>query len=420
MIRFFFSVENRNFLRLWLAQVISQFGDRIHQLALIGLMAERFPGSAVELAKLMSFTIFPVFLIQPVAGIFVDRWDRRTTLFVCDIIRFVLVLFIPFAFFYKQSMIPIYLIVFLVFSFSRFYVPAKMSILPDLVDKENLLMANSLVTTTGMIAFVLGCALGGFIIEHYGARMGFIIDSFTFLISSIFVFSIRQPFRVSRAKIIKTGREVVLTIKKTLWDEFKEGLLYLIKKKEIRFILSMFFLLLSAAGAVYVVIIVFIQQAFGSVTKDLGILAVCLGIGLFSGALLYGRWGQKLKWYNTIFACLFVGGIMLIVFAHFVYHYHHIRMTMFLAGLLGLIIGPIFIASNTTIQFVSEESMRGKVFSALEITIHLAFLLSMLVSSWLSERMGRVWILMGVGILFSFFAVFGFIMSRCKGGLAFK
>ena len=85
MIKLLTDTSNRNFLRLWLAQVISQFGDRVHQMALVGLIAERAGVSTANLAKLMAFTILPVFVIQPFAGVFIDRWDRKTTLFVCDI-----------------------------------------------------------------------------------------------------------------------------------------------------------------------------------------------------------------------------------------------------------------------------------------------------------------------------------------------
>jgi MFS family permease len=151
-------------MRLWLAQLISQFGDRINQMALIGLIAERSPGSTMDLAKLLSFTIIPVFIVGPIAGVYVDRWDNRKTLFLCDIARGVLVMLIPMIFIFWESLIPIYIIIFLVFCFSRFYVPAKMSILPDLVEKEHLVMANSLITTTGMLAFVFGCAFGGFLV----------------------------------------------------------------------------------------------------------------------------------------------------------------------------------------------------------------------------------------------------------------
>ena len=161
MIKLLTDSKNTNFLRLWLAQVISQFGDRVHQMALVGLVTERAGVSTSNLAKLMAFTILPVFVIQPFAGVLIDRWDRKTTLFVCDLARGVLVLFIPVIFIRWEAILPIYIIVFLAFSFSRFYVPAKMSIIPDIVEEEHLITANSLVTTTGMIASVLGLGLGG-------------------------------------------------------------------------------------------------------------------------------------------------------------------------------------------------------------------------------------------------------------------
>ena len=152
------SLQNRSFVFFWLAQLISQFGDRINQMALVGLVAGRQFGAAstMELAKLLAFTIIPVFIVGPIAGVYVDRWDRKTTLFVCDLIRGFLILTIPFIFIAQQSMIPIYIVVFLAFCLSRFYVPAKMSIIPELVAAEHLHVANSLATVTGMIAFVLG------------------------------------------------------------------------------------------------------------------------------------------------------------------------------------------------------------------------------------------------------------------------
>ncbi|MBI5149759.1 MAG: MFS transporter [Candidatus Omnitrophica bacterium] len=401
MIDLLFDRQNRNFQRLWWAQLISQFGDRVNQLALVGLIAGRVPGSAMELAKLLAFTIVPVFLIQPFAGVFVDRWDRRTTLFVCDAARGALVLLIPFAFFYRESMVPIYIIVFLAFCFSRFYSPAKMSILPDLVASENLLMANSLVTTTGMIAFVLGCALGGFIVDRYGARAGFIIDGVTFFISGALVFSIdlSRRLKAGRVNFFKAGREFIGPIRRSVWGELREGMRYLVGHRELRFTIGIIFAMLAAAGAVYVVIIVFIQESFQSVTRDLGVLAVFLGLGLFTGALIYGRWGRRFVWYKTMFFSLMAGGAFLIAFALLVHWDPRISSALLLAFFLGLVIGPIFITANMIVQVVSDDTMRGKVFSALEVVIHLAFLTAMLVSSWLAEFTPKFWILVGAGVL---------------------
>jgi MFS family permease len=295
MIKLLTDAKNRNFLRLWLAQLISQFGDRIHQMALVGLITERAGVSTSHLAKLMAFTILPVFVIQPFAGVFIDRWDRKNTLFVCDMVRGFLVLLIPLIFIRWEAILPVYVIVFLAFSFSRFYVPAKMSIIPDIVREEHLISANSLVTTTGMIASVLGLGVGGLLIEKWGAKNGFIIDAVTFFLSGAMIFTIVVPKRIKLSKnvFLEKSKELVKEIRTTFWQEFAEGLKYLFRQKEIRFIVKMFFILLFAVGSLYVVSIVFIQEVFGSKTMHLGSVAVALCLGLFMGVLLYGRWGRK-------------------------------------------------------------------------------------------------------------------------------
>ncbi|OGX07954.1 MAG: hypothetical protein A2Z88_04765 [Omnitrophica WOR_2 bacterium GWA2_47_8] len=410
MLTFLIDLKNRNFLRLFFAQVIAQFGDRIIQMALVGIIAERSPGSAMDLAKLLSFTIIPVFIIGPIAGVYVDRWDRRSVLFICDFLRGLLVLTIPFIFFSKTSFVPIYIIVFLTFCVSRFYVPAKMSIIPDLVDDHHLLMANSLMSTTGMLAFVLGVAMGGFVVDKMGAGMGFVWGAATYFISGLLICSIPKAFHLNINR--KKFKEFVQVIKTSLWEEIREGIRYLINHKEIRFIINMLFILLSAAGAVYVVIIVFIQQAFGSVTKDLAVLAICLGIGLFLGALAYGKWGTRFLWYKTIFFCLMLASLVINAFAFVVYRHTDLLSACILAFFLGFCIGPIFIAANTVTHIVSDENMRGKVFTALEVVIHFAFLVAMFISSFLAEYIPRVWILAGVGVILGLVSIINLLVFR--------
>ena len=416
MIKLIDSFKNKNFVRLWLAQIVSQFGDRINQMALIGLIAARTPGSTMGLAKLLSFTIAPVFIVGPVAGAFVDRWDRRHTLFFCDILRCLLILTIPLIFIYQDAMLPIYVVVFLVFCLSRFYVPAKMSIIPDLVEKKSLLVANSLVSVTGMIAFVLGCAFGGVLVDKIGARGGFIWDVATFFISALLVFSMdqRMDVRVDRNELLSAGKEIIGNIRKSLWVEIKEGIVYFFSHKEIRFVNGMLFMLFAAAGAVYVVIIIFIQEAFQSVTKHLGFLAVSLGVGLFVGALLYGRFGQKVSRFLTIFVCLILGGLSMAGFAHLVHRFPQVWTASALAFLLGLIIGPIFIAANTIVHQVSKDEMRGRVFSSLEIVMHLGFLIAMFISAFLSDKLHvpNARILITVGYVFAFVGFVGLVKFR--------
>ncbi len=414
MLSFFKDRQNWPFLRFWLAQLVSQFGDRVNQMALVGLIAARHPGSSFELAKLLSFTMIPVFIVGPVAGVYVDRWDRRTTLFVCDFIRGLLVLSIAMYLMDSSSLVPLYAAVFLIFTLSRFYVPAKMSFVPEMVKMDDLHIANSLVTVTGMIALVLGALLGGIIVENSGPRGGFYWNAATLFFSSLLVFSMRakpKQHSMSKDKIVRAGREV-LGAHKTLWGEIVEGIAYIRGNKKIRSIFVMMSVLFFAAGAVYVVIIVFIQQTFNSVTKDLGFLAVPLGAGLFLGSLAFGKWGGKISKWKTMFWSLILGGVGVTVFAVMVQTTHHRGLAAALAFILGFVVGPVVIAANTVVNTVCALEMSGKVFAALEFVMHLAFLTAMLISSYAAEHVNRVWILVAVGVIFLGVGFTGLIKYR--------
>lgn len=404
-------LKNRNFFLLWLGQIISQLGDRLDQMALISFVYLRAPGSSLEIAKILSFTIIPVFLIGPLAGVYVDRWDRRRTMYICDSLRSLLVLTIPLFLFKAKSLVPIYLIIFIVFAIGRFFVPAKLSIIPDLVDKKDLLMANSLVNTTGMIAAVLGFGVSGVLVEWLGAKSGFYLDSLSFFISALLIFFIAKK-TIIMMSFRKVSQDIVEVIKKSVFQELKEGIFYFIKKKDIRFTAGVIFILWSALGAVYVVLIVFVQKTLQSVTKDLGLLVMFLGMGLFLGSLFYGRFGQRLSQYKIIFASLFISGMMLVIFALTLNHYPYFLLAALLSFSLGLLISPIMIATNTIIHNVSDSSMRGKVFSSLEIVMHVGFLLFMFISSLLAEKIPHVFILAVVGCIFSILGIINLIYHR--------
>jgi len=411
MSKFHEVLKNRNFFFLWLGQIISQLGDRLGQMALIGLVYLRSPGSTIEIAKILSFTIIPVFLIGPIAGVYVDRWDRRRTMYVCDLLRAALILIIPLFLFKTKSLALTYLLIFLIFCIGRFFVPAKLSIIPELVDNKDLLMANSLVNITGMIAAILGFGISGLIVEWMGAKSGLYLDSLSFLVSALLIFIIIAKPR-AHVNLKEVGKEIVEVIRKSVFQEIKEGIFYFIKNKNIRFASGVIFSLWAALGAIYVVMIVFVQKTLHSATKDLGLLIMFLGLGLFAGSMIYGRFGQKLSHYKTIFASLVLSGIMLIVFALIINQHPYFLIAAALSLVLGILISPIMIASNTIIHNVSENGMMGKIFSSLEIVMHLGFLLFMFISSFLAAKIPEAMILVIVGGIFSVLGVVNLIYHR--------
>jgi len=396
---------------LWVGQIISQLGDRLDQMALIGLVYTRAPGSAMQIAKILSFTIIPVFLVGPIAGVYVDRWDRRRIMYGCDLLRAALVLLIPFILTYTQMLLPIYIVIFVVFSVGRFFVPAKLSIVPDLVDKKDLLLANSLVNTTGMIAAILGFGVSGLVVEWLGAKSAFYLDSLSFMVSGILIFSITKNSS-QRMSLGKVGRDIVEVIRKSVFQEIKEGVVYFFREKRIGFTAGLIFILWSALGAVYVIIIAFVQKTLKSATAELGLLIMFLGVGLFLGSLVYGRFGQKLSQYKTIFVSLISSGIMLVVFAFTINRYPVFSVAALVSVVLGLFIAPIMIASNTIIHKVGENEMLGKIFSSMEIVMHLGFLLFMFVSSLLAESISKLSILVGVGCILTVVGVGALVVVK--------
>jgi len=391
-------LKNRNFFLLWLGQIVSQLGDRLDQMALIGLVYARAPGSAMQIAKILSFTIIPVFLVGPIAGVYVDRWDRRRIMYGCDILRALLVFSIPLFLTYTRALLPIYLVIFVVFSVGRFFVPAKLSIIPDLVDKKDLLLANSLVNTTGMIAAILGFGISGLVVEWLGAKSAFYLDALSFLFSATLIFLITKNSDKAMS-LGKVGRDIVEVIRKSVLQEIKDGMLYFFREKRIGFTAGIIFILWSALGAVYVIIIAFVQKTLHSATAELGLLIVFLGLGLFLGSLVYGRFGQKFSQYRTIFISLILSGIMLVVFAFTINRYPFFLVAALVSLALGLCVAPIMIASNTIIHKVSENEMMGKIFSSMEIVMHLGFLLFMFITSFLAERISKLAILVSVGCI---------------------
>lgn len=412
MSRFREVLKNRNFFLLWLGQIISQLGDRLGLMALLSFAySKKAYGSPIEIFKILSFTIIPIFLIGPVAGVYVDRWDRRRTMYTCDFIRALLILSIPVFLFYAKNTIVAYVLVFLVFCIGRFFVLAKLSIIPSIVEEKDLLMANSLVNITGMIAAVLGFGISGVVVELLGAEKGFYLDAVSFFVSGGLIYFIAKKPEAS-IDIIKFGEEIVDVIRKSVIEEIKEGVMYFTQKKDIGMTANILFSLSSALGVASVVLIAFVQNTLGSATKDLGFLIMFLGSGLFVGTLIYGRFGQKISQYKTIFASLFLTGIMVSAFAVVVGYHPYFKTAALFSFAVGLLFSPIMIAANTIIHKVSDTEMMGKIFNSLDMIMHLGFLIFMLISSLLAEMFPQQYILFFVGLYISCLGILSFVSNR--------
>lgn len=407
MARFRHLFQNRNFVFLWLGQIISQFGDRLNQIVLIALVYHKAPGSAYQLAKLLSFTIIPAFLISPIAGAYVDRWNRKHTMIFSDLARGILVLAIPALLIAAKTLWPIYGIVFLIFAVSCFFLPARLAIIPDVVERKDLLIANSVFTTTGMVAGVLAFALGGLLIEAVKELTGFFINAGIYWLSAL-VISL-----ISVSAVFKKRQEGSFgqVLKTSLIGEIREGVSYLINHKDVRFIIRSLFILMAGAGAIYAVLVVFIQETLGSVTRDLGIFSFLFGLGFLIGSVGYGRFGQKIAKQKIISFSLIIVGGLISAFALVLKFYHSFIGAGSIIVLIGASVAPIAVSASTLVHELSHEEMRGRVFSSIGIVMNFSLLLFMLLASRLADFVDRVWIL---GVTSLAFIIFGLIEGEKK------
>lgn len=408
-------LKNRNFFLLWIGQIVSEFGERMTQMALIGLVYQKNPYSAVALAKLIIFIVIPVFLIGPVAGAYVDRWNRRYTMIFSDILRASFVLLMPLCLYlFNKNLFPVYVLVFLVFSTTRFFLPSKMAIIPDIVGKKELLIANSLVSTTRMIATVIGLGLAGILVGLAGPTGGFYINASTFLFSAIMMFFVSTKTNIKlKNEMIETGHafEEAL-IRPKMLRQIKDGVKILLTNKSVRASMQSLFVVMAGLGAMSVVTIVFIQECFGSATKEIGFFGMLIGVGLFLGSLVYGRLGHFISKNRIMHFSFIASGISIASFVLVAKITQSVPVSGVFAMILGLSGAPIVISSNTLIHEAIPEDLRGRVFSSVEAVIHVAFLACMLLAAKMADLVTRFGVLMVCAGFFVLFGVAGFAMDR--------
>ncbi len=392
-----------------MGQIISNFGDWLNNMALVALVYKKSPGSAIELAKLLFFIIIPVFIIGPIAGVYVDRWDRKRVMIIADVWRGLLVLLIPFFILRFTNFIPVYILVFLIFSLTRFFLPSKMAIIPDVVPRNMLLIANTLSDTTRMITAFLALGIAGIIVDKIGAINSLYINAASYFISALFISNmvVKNIIYGFKDGILRTKKALKEAIKKSVWTEIKEGIRFISNHKDMKFVVRTFFLLMAGLGAVSCVIIVFIQEAFGSATKDLSLLTMVLGLGCFISAVLYGRFGQGIKKETMILFSLSLTGVFIAAFSLTVYFAPQILLSATVMFLVGIAVGPIIVSLNTMVHESIPQAARGRTFSSLEAVIHLAFLVFMFIAALFAEKIGKIWVLTLCGVFFSLWGVVG-------------
>lgn len=278
------------FRRLWLGQIVSELGDWLHFIAIVSL----FPtsGQKVELlAGLFIVRMLPGIVWAPLSGVVADRFRRGRVMVAADLARAVVVL----GYLLVRGPEDIGLIYALMFaqeSLTAFFEPARAAALPQVVERRALLAANSLSGATWSAMLAIGSAVGGLLVSLVGARIAFVADSATFVVSALLIGRIGIPpvvrpaeeqaahaadrfglfaLREGAAYLAKNGAQAAAALVKSLWG-FSGGIL---------------FLFAIYAGEVF-------TPKGGDSSRALGVLYAGRGFGALVGPLVFRRiWGES-------------------------------------------------------------------------------------------------------------------------------
>lgn len=390
-ITFLHVLRHSGFRNLWLGQVISQMGDYFAFLAMMvivsGFSINQEQITLAVSGMMIAFTL-PRLLFGMLAGVFVDRWDRRRTMLASDLIRAALTLLLIPAFL-AQSLIGMYVLGFVLSAIGTLFIPAKGALLPRLVPEEQLLSANSLSQTSQMLATLIGPALAGatFALVGNGNQwVAFVVDSFSFLISAFAIWRIRVPAATATAAplpVVATAGAV-----RQVWDELLVGLRALVLNKVIATLAVIAGITMLGIGAVNVLWLVFLKERFGFAANELAwrvsIMDIVFSGGMILASVVIGNFLARLapKW--LIVASLFGVAVGVVLFPLLPDYWTMVACM----ALIGLFVAPLNTGTNTLLQLLVPNHQLGRVGAGLSTVSDATALISMSLAGVLGAALG--------------------------------
>ena len=283
------------FAAYWLAQTISLFGDRLHQVALAVLV---FSVTDSPLATGLVFlaATLPNIVLGPIAGTFVDRWEHKRVMISSDLIRAVLVIAIPFA--AAANIYLVYPLVFLVTSVSLFFRPAKVAFLPRIVKEDDVLAASSATWTADTLADIIGFPIAGLFIAFLGTQasqlaLAFFADSATYVLSAILLATITV------APLVRTVVPHVQGALRLFSDQLVEGWHFLRTRAPLIQNTLISALAQMTVGVTLALTVVYAHDSLdGKVIpypENFAAIETAIGLGNLVGGLAVGLIGARLK-----------------------------------------------------------------------------------------------------------------------------
>lgn len=388
---------NRDYTRLWVGQAVSSVGDAVFGTTLVlwvaTVLAKDEPWAPLAVSGIVLASSVAVLAIGPLAGVFVDRWDKRATMLRTEVLRGALVAVLTAVAFLPADALPagvwlalVYVTVLLLHTAGQFFSPARFAVLADLVTGDaDRARAAGIGQATGETAWIIGPPLAAPLLFGAGLQWALLFNGLTYAVSYVAIRSIRAPGPGPGSAGRGGTRQPAGRQGAGLRREFTDGLRFFAGS---RFLVAL--LLLSVIGQFGVgtlgtLNVFFATDSLHADAHLYGYLGMAMGAGGITGALASGRAVQWLGARRTTWLALLVSGVLLVAYS---------RQTGFLGGVALLFVFTVPLtmlntAMSPLLLAAAPPAYRGRVMAVFYPVTRLASMLSAALSGWLAGSLLR-------------------------------
>jgi MFS family permease len=411
-------LRNRPFLLLWLSQLATQVGGNMVIYGLTIIIFDATRSNAAVSALLLTFLV-PAVMFSAVAGVYVDRLDRRLILIVTNVLRAIA---FGAMFLVGDNLLAIYALNVFVSTVTVFFAPAELAMIPLVVGRNQLLAANGIFTLTLNGAFALGFALlGPLVVTLAGAEALILLVGALYLVAAGFCLTMpaspTPTDRAGRLSPLQAVADAEKAVESTI-AQLREGLSYIRVHRNITWSLMYLGITASLIGVLGVLGPDFATEALGLGTKDFVVVVLPLGFGIVVGIMGLNSYGTYLPRRRVIETGLIALGVLLAILSvagpvtRLLQQADESAQLVDLSALVSLltvVIGIAFLAgvayavvaipAQTQLQEDLPEDVRGRVFGVLNMLVSIASFLPIIVVGPISDVVGTPAVILSVAIL---------------------
>ena len=372
------TLRNRNFFLLWSGGLISMIGTWM-LLTALPFYIYRETGSALATSGLLMAFIGPGILFGSLAGVFVDRWDRRRVLLLGNALQTAIIALLLLVEANGWFWL-IYVVAFAESTVNQFLGPAENALLPTLVGEEQLVAANSLNALNDNLARVMGAALGGLLLGGVGFTNVVILDALSYLAAAVLIaFVVSPPARKAASEMVAAGSTWL-----QVWREWIGGLRLVAQNDILRSLFIVIGIALFGDAVLSSLLPVFAQDIAGFSATEYGWLLMARGVGGILGGIVMAQMGPRLSTVNRISGGLLLSGLAILFMVIF--------PTLPVIILLMIAAGPALMAwiisMQTVLQTATDDSYRGRVFGAYSTTSTVLMFIGSGLAGLLADTLG--------------------------------